>query len=143
MKNLCDSHVHSHYSIDSSSSIEALCQGAPTNGMTHIAVSDHYDLNPLDEGCQYYQPEPFAQEFATVREQHADTLHLLKGVEFGEPHCFPDIMDALQTQGYDVIIGSIHWVGDLFAGSNPSLHATHILRSVLSRDVSVDSSRRL
>ena len=79
MKNLCDSYVHSHYSIDSSASIEALCQGALANDMTHIAISDHYDLNPLDEGYQYYQPEPFAQEFVIVRDQYADKLHLYQG----------------------------------------------------------------
>ncbi len=117
MNTLCDCHVHSHYSIDSSASIEALCQGALANGIGRIAVSDHYDLNPRDEGHNFFKPNPFTLEFENIRQQYADRLPILKGIEFGEPHSYPEQLEAVQEHDYDVILGSIHWVGEFFAGS--------------------------
>lgn len=113
----CDCHVHSHYSIDSAAPLDALCQGALANGLARLTISDHYDLNPRDEGYNYFQSEPFAMEFEQVRQRYADRLRLLKGLEFGEPHRYPDRLAVVQAQNYDVILGSIHWVGEYFAGA--------------------------
>ena len=36
------------------------------------------------------------------------------GIEFGEPHLYADKLKQLSGYPYDFIIGSIHWIGDMF-----------------------------
>lgn len=118
MMKFCDTHVHSHLSVDSTASIEAMCEGAIANGIPCITFADHLDMNPNDEGYGFYQPEQFFEEIATAKRRFAGRLKVLQGVEFGEPHLYPDTLAILHERPYDVIIGSIHWVDDDFPGSD-------------------------
>lgn len=118
---LCDSHIHSHLSIDSSASVEDMCRGALDKSIPCIAFTEHHDLNPKDEGYNYFDPERFSREITEAKNMFADRLTILKGVEFGEPHQYPEALATFQHQEYDVIIGSIHWAGDFFAGSQEVL----------------------
>jgi histidinol-phosphatase (PHP family) len=115
---ICDCHVHSHFSVDSTASIGSLCEGALRRSIGMMTISDHYDLHPLDEGLNYYQPALFFEEFERTRQRYAARLRLFKGLEFSEPHRYPEKMNLMQEQSYDVFLGAIHWVGDLFAGSD-------------------------
>jgi histidinol-phosphatase (PHP family) len=118
---ICDSHTHSDLSIDSSASVEEMCKGALENDIPCIAFTDHYDLNPGDEGYNYFNPERFFREITNAKSMFGDQLTILKGIEFGEPHQYPEVFASYQQQGYDVIIGSIHWTGKFFVGSNEIL----------------------
>lgn len=39
---------------------------------------------------------------------------MLAGIEFGEPHLYREHLEKLTTYPYDFVIGSIHWIGDMF-----------------------------
>jgi histidinol-phosphatase (PHP family) len=118
---VCDSHIHSNLSVDSSAPIEEMCKGALANDISCVAFTDHYDLNPSDEGYNYFNPERFSRELTNAQNMFENQLTILKGVEFGEPHQYPEALAAYQQQGYDVIIGSIHWAGKFFVGSKEVL----------------------
>lgn len=117
-----DTHIHSHISCDSTATIAEMCEGAIANGLMGITITDHLDMNPNDEGYEYYKPAPFFEEIAEARRAFTGRLKVLQGVEFGEPHLYPETLAVLQNRPYDAIIGSIHWVGDDFPGS-PVAHA--------------------
>lgn len=38
----------------------------------------------------------------------------MAGIEFGEPHLYSEHLLGLAKYPYDFIIGSIHWIGDMF-----------------------------
>jgi len=113
---LCDTHVHSHISCDSTASIAAMCEGAIANNIACVAFTDHLDENPNDEGYRFYQPEAFFEEVDAARHAFESKLKVLRGVEFGEPHLYPETLAELHARPYDVIIGSIHWVDDVWPG---------------------------
>lgn len=116
-----DCHIHSHISEDSKASLAQMCQGAIAHGLTGVAFAEHYDLNPNDSGYRFFNHARYFQEFSAVRTQFGDRLKLLKGVEFGEPHLYPEAFTEVQQQDYDVIIGSIHWAGPVFVGAKEVL----------------------
>ena len=115
---LYDTHTHSHLSCDSTASIAAMCEGAVANGLAGITITDHLDMNPNDEGYNFYRAEPFFEEIAAAKRTFAGKLKVLQGVEFGEPHLYPETLAVLHARPYDVIIGSIHWVDNDFPGSD-------------------------
>jgi histidinol-phosphatase (PHP family) len=41
-------------------------------------------------------------------------ITICSGIEFGEPHLYADTLKQLSVYPYDFIIGSIHWIGNMF-----------------------------
>jgi len=82
--------------------------------MKTICFTDHVDLNRNDYGYNYYDPERFFKKFAEWKEKQEGKIELLAGIEFGEPHLYGERLQELSGYAYDMIIGSIHWVGDMF-----------------------------
>jgi len=110
----CDLHVHTAFSADCDTPIEGYCTRAIELGMSYLCFTDHMDTNPLDYGTGYYDPQAFFDAVAPLQKKYADKLTILAGVEFAEPHMHPEQLAEFQKYPYDMIIGSIHWVGDLF-----------------------------
>jgi histidinol-phosphatase (PHP family) len=133
MVKICDSHVHSRISVDSSASIESMCMGAISKGISCIAFTEHYDVHPKDETRGFFNPDRFAREIADAKKTFAHQLHILKGLEFGEPYMFSEELSALQNQDYDVILGSIHWVGDLSVCSGKEVLSLCTLEELYAR----------
>ncbi|MCS7284036.1 MAG: histidinol-phosphatase HisJ family protein [Anaerolineae bacterium] len=108
-----DYHIHTRFSFDSRSSVEEVCEAALARGMTEIAVTDHVDLNPLDGGYGFFQSE---EQWWALKEGQAKwngRLTLRIGLECGEPHLFrEEIRRILAAHEYDVVLGSLHWIGD-------------------------------
>jgi histidinol-phosphatase (PHP family) len=114
-----DYHLHSHFSIDSRQTIEAVCQQAIDKGIAEIAITDHADYIQEDEGAGYYDPDGYFAELEACREKFEGRLTIRAGVEIGEPHRFPEQVDALlDNYSYDFVIGSLHWVGSDLILSN-------------------------
>lgn len=107
-----DLHTHTHFSFDSRASPEDLCQAAIARGMAEIALTDHVDMNPLDGGYGYFRPEEQWEALVNCRARMNGRLHVRIGLECGEPHLFrPDLESILSAHPYDVVLGSLHWVG--------------------------------
>jgi len=107
-----DSHVHTHFSFDSQASPEAVCQAAIDRGMPEIALTDHVDMNPLDGGYGYFRPQEQWEGLVNCRARLNGRVRVHIGLECGEPHLFREGLSAiLSARPYDVVLGSIHWVG--------------------------------
>jgi len=112
---VCDMHVHTKHSCDSTAELEAYCTQAIAQGIDTLCFTDHVDYNPNDIGYSFYNPEAFFSDFLHIKEKYQEKLTLLCGVEFAEPHMYPAELARLSKLPYDFILGSIHfWYRDMF-----------------------------
>ena len=109
-----DLHVHTEFSCDSEAEMELYADAALAKGITTLCFTDHVDLNPNDYGYNYYAPDRYFENYRKVRDKYEGRVKLLAGIEFGEPHLYADKLKELSVYPYDYIIGSIHWIGDMF-----------------------------
>lgn len=93
--------------------MEAMCLRAIGLGLEHIAFTEHVDYVPADIGYGFFRPHAFMAEIGRCRELFGDQISILAGVEIGEVHRFRRQVDELLAAfSFDVVIGSLHWVGD-------------------------------
>jgi histidinol-phosphatase (PHP family) len=111
-----DIHVHTNHSVDSKAPLNEMCRAAVQKGFKYICFTDHYDLNPHDDGYNFYHYEKYARDLDQAREQYASELTVLKGIEFGEPHRYPQHFETILKNGYDFVLGSVHWLGKNWVG---------------------------
>jgi histidinol-phosphatase (PHP family) len=111
-----DMHVHSNHSIDSKTTINEMCQAAVQKGFKYICFTEHYDMNPHDDGYNFYNYEKYARDLDKAHETFSSELTILKGIEFGEPHRYPQHFEKILKNGYDFVLGSIHWLGKNWVG---------------------------
>jgi histidinol-phosphatase (PHP family) len=108
-----DLHTHSTYSMDGHDSMADMCRRAVELELQAIAFTDHVEWLP---GGEWLTPDfpAYFEELAQVRARFApDGLQVLSGVEFGNPHEHrAQAEEMLSRYDFDVIIGSIHWLGD-------------------------------
>lgn len=109
-----DLHVHTEFSCDSEAKLERYAEEAVSKGIATLCFTDHVDLNPNDYGYNYYAADRYFETYRQVRDKYEGRVKLLSGIEFGEPHLYADKLKALSAYPYDYIIGSIHWIGDMF-----------------------------
>lgn len=106
---MIDTHVHSNNSCDSNASIDTICNEAIKRNFKHLCFTEHFDMNPNDNGTGFFDFKRYSEEINRAREKYADQLTILKGIEFSEPHRYPAEFDKLQKLNFDFVIGSIHW----------------------------------
>lgn len=109
-----DLHVHTEFSCDSEAKMELYADAALAKGINTLCFTDHVDLNPNDYGYNYYASDRYFENYRKARDKYAGRVKLLAGIEFGEPHLYADKLKELSVYPYDYIIGSIHWIGDMF-----------------------------
>lgn len=108
-----DYHMHSVFSIDCDVPIATRCEVAIELGLAEICVTDHSDFVPKVRSNGYYRPGAYFAEVERCRAVYGDRVTLRAGVEIGEWHRYPEQAMALATgYPYDVILGSLHWVGE-------------------------------
>jgi histidinol-phosphatase (PHP family) len=78
-------------------------------------------MNPYDEGYEFFQPERFLEKIYHVQQKFSGELKILKGVEFGEPCLYPEMLETVQKQSYDLVIGSVHMLNEFFVGTQEAL----------------------
>ena len=89
-----------------------MCQAAVTGGFLEIGFSEHYDLNPVDECFDWLKVEAWYGEIERCRSLFEGQLTIRAGVEFSEPHCYPQGVQSLLTRlPFDYVIGSLHYIG--------------------------------
>lgn len=109
-----DLHVHTEFSCDSEAKIEDYALKGIAGGVKQICFTEHVDSNINDYGYNYYEEKRFFQAFNIVKEKYREEIELLSGIEFGEPHLYYERLKELSKQPYDFVIGSIHWIGNMF-----------------------------
>ena len=106
-----DFHLHTTLSVDASAEIDTLVESAIQRGLTEIAITDHVDYNPADEGANLYNPAQSYEMIVAARQKYKDKIILRHGVELSEPHLYTDETKEIYQTPLDVVIGSIHYVG--------------------------------
>ncbi len=92
--------------------MEEMCQAAVARGFLEIGFSEHYDLNPVDDCFDWLKVDAWYAELERCRSLFAGKLIIRAGVEFSEPHLYPQgVQSLLDCLPLDYIIGSLHYVG--------------------------------
>ncbi len=109
-----DYHLHTRYSCDSNASMEAMGTAALQKGIPEIAFTEHLDLQALDPCNGFYDPPAYFRALEAARASLGPRgLTLRAGVEVGEMHRHRHaVQPVLEAHPYDVVLGSLHWVGD-------------------------------
>jgi histidinol-phosphatase (PHP family) len=106
-----DYHVHTHFSIDSPSEMQAACAAASARGLAEIAFTDHLNWGP-GYPTDHLDPSRYVAEIERCRVAWRGTLAVKLGIEVGEPHHFADrVAPFLEVGPFDVVLGSVHYVG--------------------------------
>jgi len=111
---MADMHVHTEFSCDSEADMVKYMELGLERGLDAICFTDHVDLNKDDYGYNYYNEAAYFEKINQVKDAYNDKIKVLSGIEFGEPHLYANRLQELSTLPYDFIIGSIHWIGDMF-----------------------------
>jgi len=106
-----DFHLHTRVSVDATVGLDELIARAIEIGLTEIAITEHVDYNPADEGAGIYKPEEVYRQIVEAREKYDGQLIIRYGVELSEPHLYPAELAEIYRMPLDVVIGSIHYVG--------------------------------
>lgn len=109
---MIDFHTHTAASFDCDAPLATMADAALSAGLSGIAVTDHADLPPYATAEEVWQTVNMSWQAATeVAATYADRLHILRGLELGEP-----LFDAalareiLSAHPYDFVLGSVHAV---------------------------------
>lgn len=107
-----DYHVHTTFSIDCATPIDASCASAIEHGVTEIAFTDHVDHQPADPGFGFYRPDAYFTEIDRVRDLYGDRLVILAGAEVDYHDDTVDVVRRFMAEWgsrYDFVIGSVHY----------------------------------
>ncbi len=107
-----DYHVHTTFSVDCTTPIEASCQAAIDHGVTEIAFTDHVDHQPRDMGFGFYRPVAYFAEIERMRERFGNELTILAGAEVDYHDDTRTDVEAFMAEWggkYDFVIGSVHY----------------------------------
>ena len=72
-------------------------------------------------GLDYYRYDAHARAIRLAREKFAGQLQILQGIEVSEPHEYPYEFEKLLKNGFDFVLGSVHYVGEFWVGGKEML----------------------
>jgi histidinol-phosphatase (PHP family) len=109
-----DYHMHSDVSCDTRVTMPEMCRAALKLGIAEIAFTEHFDLHPKDSCTGFYKPSVYFEKLDAARREFAPAgLTIRAGVEVGEYHRYHTVVQpVLAAFPYDIVLGSLHWVGD-------------------------------
>ena len=111
---LADCHVHSSFSSDSETPVEAMIEKAIAQGRKYFYLTDHHDLDyPIGEdGRDFILPlERYTTRLEQLRAQYASQIEVRIGVELGLMAQIQEKTEAFAASyPFDFIIGSSHLV---------------------------------
>ena len=111
---LADCHVHSGFSSDSETPVEAMIEAAIAQGRKYFYLTDHHDIDyPVgpDERDFILDQPVYTGRLEQLREQYRDRIQVRIGVELGLMAQIADKTTAYAAgYPYDFIIGSSHLV---------------------------------
>ncbi len=112
MTTLIDYHVHTDHSFDCKTPMAEMCAAAVRAGVSEIAFTDHLNNHLMDIDLGYYNADLYFANLEQCRARFPN-LTIRAGVEVGEPHRWAEkVLPILERYPYDIILGSLHWVGN-------------------------------
>ena len=109
---LADLHTHSLFSFDvrPDATLDNMANVAISRGITHLAVTDHCDINGEIEGLHRIPDrETLFHAVSKAKEDYRDKLTILFGIELGEATQYPEeALALLEKYPYDIVLGSLH-----------------------------------
>ena len=151
-----DYHMHTSFSTDSETPMEAMIQQAIKLGMKEICFTDHYDINypmPSPEDNDYgdvtgplflFDVNQYTETIDSFQKKYGNQISIKRGIEFGlQDGIEAPLTKLLQDHSFDFCIGSSH----LLYGKDPyypsfwtsKSHATSTSGSYVSSSSSVSS----
>ena len=106
-----DYHVHTEWSWDAPrGNMERSCERALEIGLPAIAFTEHADWALVHKGQHSVDIAGYLESVERCRAKFK-SLHILTGVELGEPHWYPrETADVLGAGPLDHVHGSIHCI---------------------------------
>ena len=109
---LADLHTHSLYSFDGKpeATLDNIAKAAIAAGLSHVAVTDHCDIDCELAGLYQALDRPAAfAAIAAAKEKYRDRIEILIGLELGQAnHCPAEARALLNERPYDIVLGSVH-----------------------------------
>jgi histidinol-phosphatase (PHP family) len=108
-----DSHVHTSFSFDGdpSASPDAVLHSAIQKGITHLAITDHLELNAIAENLPDMDYDASSAQKAILHLKEAGDLplRLSFGIEMGQINQYPHLAEEyIRQYSYETILGSLH-----------------------------------
>lgn len=113
---ICDSHVHSEYSSDSTAPLESIIKRAIELGLSSICITDHHDIDfPInsEDGYDFQLDTPaYISAMKSLKKKYKDIIDVRIGVELGLMNSVAEKAKnyAETYKELDFIIGSSHLV---------------------------------
>ena len=141
-KILWDCHMHSAFSADSDTEMEAMVQGAVERGLSGICFTDHLDPDfpETPEHLIFDLDIPaYRKRLEELREKYRGQIELRFGIELGlQPHLGERFHTLLEEVPFDFVIGSSHVVhghdpyyGEFFEGRREASCYMEYFESIL------------
>ena len=108
-----DAHTHSCFSFDAvpAATLDAVCESAIAKGITHLALTDHYDINAVLDGIYTYNISAAKNAVEEAKEKYGNLLTLSWGIELGSATQYPEAATAfLEKHKFETVIGSTHYM---------------------------------
>lgn len=115
MNIIADYHMHTHFSEDSQTPMEAMILGAARKGLKYICFTEHMDLDyPPAHGTFQADLDAYQRELLPLKAAYQDTIQVGHGVELGmQPHLAARNRDLAKKYPFDFIIASMHLLSGL------------------------------
>ncbi|MEG0272856.1 MAG: histidinol-phosphatase HisJ family protein [Hydrogenoanaerobacterium sp.] len=109
--NIFDSHTHSDNSFDGTHSVMFMCEAAIQKGLLGICITDHADIDFLEEHCFLQRLRQSYFEVRKAQAAYGNSFIISSGVEIGEPDADYSLSEqTLALAAFDFIIGSVHTI---------------------------------
>ena len=105
-----DMHCHTAFSFDSEADPRELCEKAIERGFTHIAITDHCDLDCILSGLyDPYLADKAKETVFSLKNEYKDRLEITYGIELGGAQAVPKEAERLVNEyGFEFVLGSLH-----------------------------------
>lgn len=107
-----DFHLHSEYSMDSSSSMEKMVVSAIKKNLKSICFTDHVDFDSTSQRIDFiFRAQDYFRNISKVKYKYKEDIEILAGVEIGmQAHLFERYNKFIESNFFDFVIMSIHAV---------------------------------
>ncbi|MDO4799416.1 MAG: histidinol-phosphatase HisJ family protein [Bacillota bacterium] len=125
---IIDFHNHTDFSPDCRTPLATHIEAAITQGVKHLAITDHMDFNLADRSRDW--AIDFARYLPAIRDaqdKYRDRIRIYLGMELGmQPTALSLMREVVKKAEFDFIIGSLHSVqeydiyyDDFYRGKTP------------------------